>query len=902
MASYVDNQPRQFNKYTPTIDSQVLAQELAKNDTDYETGVQRVNSSLQAVAGLPVASVADQNYLQQKVNGVSTSINQMVGTDYSSQKISGMLAGQASAIYTDPNVQIAVQNASTVKRAYSDKNEDTDRSKGKNIANTFDLDKNYNTWANSNTVGHRLDLGYTPYTDSEKTLNDYWAGKHPNQIVRMEGNSFKAYEKKDGSPLTADDKLAMSNPLKWEAVKHTFIGITTDDAKSEIQGFVNTNPELGTQLGLESKYNYRTDNGSQLYNDYKKSLVGDYYDNKSLIHTYTNQLQQAIPGTTDYTRIQNQITNLQFQTDHFESLTEHDLRNQFSGGLNSKEAVEDLQKNLFTKNWVDNQARNKSYSQEDINLSGMSPKEQDFRQQEIQNTILTRQDNEKERAFRDGLDAAKFAETKLLDTAKIAKLTGSISGSDAPFETPAGINIAAQTKLGSQDQLLLNIDNTEKMLTKNKNDFMYSTMQPVQAEQLFTTDVDGKVIPKNDSVQKQITDNYNQLWQRYQNNDSTLDTKAKAYFDKNGEDIILNDLQKQKNLRNQQAWNSFTKSDPTTVATYKSLDALNSLPIPVKAGPGLPVSGHITGTDIEKYQAAQKDIQAWRDKNKNYFLPGGATEEEQTQAENLIYKQYGLDPKTAIDIPTFAGDYLHKLAEVGNTRSKFLNSRIAGSQVYTAQTARSLLDGNKTDDAATRANAKTILAAQGIDSKTFDNDQLNIVGTQDPISGQYSVVLQDPTDVSKSKVVQVDAGTADKLGLTTLITTDPILKRIAANDDRGISGNTGNPEQGGMTFANGFKTGQVDYQRDEKGNKVGEPMDIRYHVEHDPSGYYLSILGKGQSSKTEVLIKKYPPLPFQQMKQTLNSVLGKSSAPTRPYDFTIDNNTNSILSETTSQN
>lgn len=893
MASYIDT-PKQFTKYTPTIDSNVLAQALSKNDVDYEAGVQRVNSSLQAVASLPVASIADQNYLQRKVDGVSTQINQMVGTDYSSQKISGMLAGQASSIYNDPNVQMAVSNASTVKRAYSDKNEDTDRSKGKNIANTYDLDKNYNSWASGNTVGHKLDLGYTNYTDPEKTLTDFWSQKHPNQLVRMEGNSFKVYEK--NGPITVDDKAAMTDPLKWEAVKHTFTGITTDDAKADIQGFVNTNPELSTQLGLEARYNYRADNGSSLYNDYKKSLVGDYYDNKNLIKTYTNQLQQLSPGTTDYTRVQKQITNLQYQTSNFESMTEGDLKTQFGSGLKTREAVEDLQKNLFTKNWVDNQARNKAYSQDDLSLSGMSPKEQDFRQQEIKNQIITRQDKEKQDAFNDGLNAAKLAELRRMDDAKIAKLTGSVPGTEAPFETPAGIDVP---KIGAQAQLLLNIDNTDKMLSKNKHDFMYSTMLPAQADSMFTTDVTGNVVPKNKEIEKQLDTSYNQLWQRYQNGDTILDAKAKAYFDKNGEDIVLNDLQKQKNLRNENAFNVAISTDPQAIALNNKLNSYNT-PFNVTTTRRIGEGSH------KQLQFSQEEL---NDYSKVYDFTQQAlhrgTDADLDAANRVLQSYRSKYNDISGDRSYYLNEHFTNRAQDLSTFEKyhqdFLNKRIAGSQNYTAQTARSLFDGNKTDDAATLANAKTILVAQGVDSKVFDQAGINVVGTQDPISGQYSVVIQDPTNKSNNKVIQVDPGTADKLGLNTLITTDPVLKRIAANDDRGIAGNTGNPEQGGMTFGNAFKTGQVDYQRDAKGNKIGEPMEIRYHVEHDPSGYYLSILGKGQQSKTETLLKKYPPLPFEKMKQTLNSALGKSNTPARKYDFTIDNNTNSILSETDSE-
>ena len=54
MASYASTTRASFSKFIPAVDSEVYGKLLAKQDTEYIQGVQKVNSIIDSVASLPV--------------------------------------------------------------------------------------------------------------------------------------------------------------------------------------------------------------------------------------------------------------------------------------------------------------------------------------------------------------------------------------------------------------------------------------------------------------------------------------------------------------------------------------------------------------------------------------------------------------------------------------------------------------------------------------------------------------------------------------------------------------------------------------------------------------------------------------------------------------------------------
>ena len=137
----------------------------------YNEGVQKIQDSIDKVAGLPVVREVDKQYLQSKLNSLGTKLKTFVGADYSNFQLTNNVMGMTKQIAEDPNVINAVSN--TMKYKEQVKNMQADISNGKsNPANNFRFNKRASQWLNSTNLNDSFNAYYQSPIDVWAKIKD----------------------------------------------------------------------------------------------------------------------------------------------------------------------------------------------------------------------------------------------------------------------------------------------------------------------------------------------------------------------------------------------------------------------------------------------------------------------------------------------------------------------------------------------------------------------------------------------------------------------------------------------------------------------------------------------------------------------------------------------------------
>lgn len=173
MASYTSNLDlsTRFTPYRQELPVEEMVSVANQKQQMYNEGVQRIQDSIDKVAGLPVVREVDKQYLQSKLNSLGTKLKTFVGADYSNFQLTNNVMGMTKQIAEDPNVVNAVSN--TMKYKEQVKNMQDDISNGKsNPANNFRFNKRASQWLNSTNLNDSFNAYYQPPIDVWAKIKD----------------------------------------------------------------------------------------------------------------------------------------------------------------------------------------------------------------------------------------------------------------------------------------------------------------------------------------------------------------------------------------------------------------------------------------------------------------------------------------------------------------------------------------------------------------------------------------------------------------------------------------------------------------------------------------------------------------------------------------------------------
>jgi hypothetical protein len=169
MASFTDA-ISQFNPYVKQLPIEAMAQVGMYKQQQYDQGVQKIQSYIDNVAGMEVYRPQDKQYLQSKLNELTSNLRTVAAADFSNQQIVNSVGGMTSTIIKDPYIQSAVYSTSRIKKQ-NQIMEEAQKKGELTPENKFLYERSLNSYAQGK-LGETFNGQYVPYTDVLAKLRD----------------------------------------------------------------------------------------------------------------------------------------------------------------------------------------------------------------------------------------------------------------------------------------------------------------------------------------------------------------------------------------------------------------------------------------------------------------------------------------------------------------------------------------------------------------------------------------------------------------------------------------------------------------------------------------------------------------------------------------------------------
>lgn len=272
MASFTDSIP-QFNPYVQQLPIEAMVTVGMEKQKRYDEGIQKIQTTIDNIAGLEVTRDVDKAYLQSKLNQLGNDLKVVSAGDFSNFQLVNSVNGMTNQIVRDPNIQNAV--SSTAKRKKELELLEEARKKGElNPSNEYVFRVKDSDWVNSSELDRSYNARYTPFYDTDKHIREAFKGLEKDgisidQIFQTDSN---------GNIMMSNGQPVLSpymKRLKKEGMFPEKVKATIEQAFSD--GRVNQ------QLAIDGQYAYRGYDSEQLS---KKVLQ----DKDSIISEYNTQL------------------------------------------------------------------------------------------------------------------------------------------------------------------------------------------------------------------------------------------------------------------------------------------------------------------------------------------------------------------------------------------------------------------------------------------------------------------------------------------------------------------------------------------------------------------------------------------------------------------------------------
>jgi hypothetical protein len=226
MASFTDKAP-QFNPYIAQKPVEAMVKVGMYKQQKYEEGYQKIQQSIDKVAGMDIARDVDKSYLQGKLNDLGSDLRGVAAGDFSNFQLTNSVAGMSSKIVQDQSVQSAVSSTArlrseTARRKVLEKEGKTDANNDAYFAKSVNDYMSNEEMEDANGDPISFNSSYVEYTDivgeMRTALKDSGLDETiAEQIFVMDGN--KPMRNEDGQLIYADYKTIEKLETNKEAVQ-----------------------------------------------------------------------------------------------------------------------------------------------------------------------------------------------------------------------------------------------------------------------------------------------------------------------------------------------------------------------------------------------------------------------------------------------------------------------------------------------------------------------------------------------------------------------------------------------------------------------------------------------------------------------------------------------------------
>jgi hypothetical protein len=305
MASYTDKIPT-FNPYVAQQPVDAMLKVGMYKQQKYEEGVKKIQTSIDNIAGLDIANVAQQKYLQSKLNTLGNNLTFLAAGDFSDFSLVNSVNGMTKQITKDDTVINAV--SSTAKLRKEQKRKEKAIQDGKSSPeNEYVFNLQASDYINNSDVGASYNGQYIEYKDVDKKLRALAADLQKAGVDTTIDNPFKRdsltgktlYYNKDGS-VSTDPSKGGTPQIATSMLKTTVRGI---GAEKLLNNFYDSLDETDKrQLNITAQYHYRNTDSASIQNDIIKT-----YEQKKKIYSDAIVDASVKLATADLTKEQKTI-------------------------------------------------------------------------------------------------------------------------------------------------------------------------------------------------------------------------------------------------------------------------------------------------------------------------------------------------------------------------------------------------------------------------------------------------------------------------------------------------------------------------------------------------------------------------------------------------------------------
>jgi hypothetical protein len=319
MANFLENRPPSFAPYVQQLPVEAMVSVGSTLQGRYNEGLQRIQSQIDNVAGLPIGRDVDKQYLQSKLNALGTNLKGVAAGDFSNFQLVNSVGGMVNRVGKDPFIQAAVYSTANDKKQ-SDEIEN-DRQKG-----TLTPHSEYNYQLKRESYYNN------PNLKDERGKPITFSGKY-NPSWDVDGNILKAVTAVGDSKWTADnvfkldpstgrplrDVISVKNPKTGKieqidrgpiysdfAIKEMRAGKFNENITAAINSVLDR-PEAKQEMAMRGIYNYR---GYDDMNEFISMYKAETDKGISLLKEKETELKAKMITETDKNVIDNYQTLL----------------------------------------------------------------------------------------------------------------------------------------------------------------------------------------------------------------------------------------------------------------------------------------------------------------------------------------------------------------------------------------------------------------------------------------------------------------------------------------------------------------------------------------------------------------------------------------------------------------
>ena len=330
MASYLDNIPT-FNEYVEQRPVDDMLKAGLYKQQRYEEGVQKIQDSIDNIAGLDVIRDIDKQYLQSKLNALGGQLADFAASDFSNFQLVNSVNGMTKQLASDPVILNAVGSSSAYRKQLESMQKIDADGKGSD-SNRFIFNEAVNNWLNGD-INTKFNAVYKPYVNYQEQALDIVKALVQADNPRVTDIAFDYDEN--------GNVIAIRDAITREKIE----GVSAAQIQSALQSGLT--PDAFQQMANDGRFNYAGIEPESFADDLNNAYTETFNQILAKKTNLEGILASAQEGE-EKLRIQRDIEALDRQANMLRAEYQ-DVSSTFSTG-----DVESAKAKLYTTNWMRN--------------------------------------------------------------------------------------------------------------------------------------------------------------------------------------------------------------------------------------------------------------------------------------------------------------------------------------------------------------------------------------------------------------------------------------------------------------------------------------------------------------------------------------------------------------------